>query len=229
MRLDFAEERRWKRVLAREYAYQIVEWHLSTPSAKAEMMVGGIGWATRKYAPEPKVKERTPAAAQETAQEGAVHEDEVPDTSGEVLEEMMPRRAKRGRGRPKRYIDDEDDKMDDSEPKEKPEDPALDTEEVQMADDGPTAAAEGPTGAEPTDKPQTEMDTAVDPKLDSAGDLDAEGEADAEGELDAQGEDDGEGSADIVDGVIGLEGASCVVGNGCTRLTFRLRRCGWRR
>jgi chromatin modification-related protein VID21 len=44
MRVDFAEERRWKRLAAREFAYQVVEWHLATIEEKARSMVGGRGW-----------------------------------------------------------------------------------------------------------------------------------------------------------------------------------------
>ncbi|BEI82084.1 hypothetical protein CcaverHIS002_0212440 [Cutaneotrichosporon cavernicola] len=48
MQVDFSEERRWKRVVAREFAYQAVEWHLSSPGEKAELMVGGRGWGACK-------------------------------------------------------------------------------------------------------------------------------------------------------------------------------------
>jgi hypothetical protein len=191
------------------------------PKAKAAMMVGGIGWATRKYAPEPNVKEKEAVGSDETAKnagerDGAMDQDDVPDTSGEVLEEMMPRRAKRGRGRPKRYIDDEDDKpeeeaMVNTESKGRPEQPASDIEDVQMSEERAATADPVPeaSGAEPiSTKHSPNLDKPADAKAESGGEADADGEADAEGEIDAQGEDDGEGSADIVDGVIGLEGTS---------------------
>ena len=49
MRTDFAEERRWKTVEAREMVYQIVEWHLS--KNKADLMVGGRSWGACNSVP----------------------------------------------------------------------------------------------------------------------------------------------------------------------------------
>lgn len=51
MRTDFAEERRWKFVQAREFAYQCVEWHLASAEEKASLMVGGRAWGARVEAP----------------------------------------------------------------------------------------------------------------------------------------------------------------------------------
>jgi chromatin modification-related protein VID21 len=42
--VDFAEERRWKVGIAREFAFQCVEWHLASEEEKASLMVGGRGW-----------------------------------------------------------------------------------------------------------------------------------------------------------------------------------------
>lgn len=192
MRLDFAEERRWKRVLAREFAYQIVEWHLSTPADKAAMMVGEQGWGAHKR------EERLPHAAD--PDDIDMGEPEAPtdnrfddhETGAEVLEEMLPRRGKRGRGRPKKPVIDDDDE---------PEEAVEQVEQVEA--NAIKAEAMVTTPAVKSDEP-AEIGAgaiAVDGSGPVAADHDAEGEADAEGEI-----DDGEGSADIVDGVIGLEG-----------------------
>lgn len=53
MRTDFAEERRWKVVEAREIAYQVVEWHLASPEEKKTLMVGGRGWGECRNVPIP--------------------------------------------------------------------------------------------------------------------------------------------------------------------------------
>ena len=219
MRLDFAEERRWKRVLAREFAYQVVEWHLASPRDKASLMVGGIGWGARRRAsasnpksktngkPAPEIKDKEPAEDDVAMEE----ETEEENTGGQVLDEIMPRRASRGR-KSKRRTDAEEDltpapestkgedvEMDNGEAEPSAEPAAESTEEVPALQ---------PAAAEDADKPISANSVPkADADADAEGEADADGEADAEGEVDAQGEDDGE-SADVVDGVIGLGGKS---------------------
>lgn len=53
MRSDFSEERRWKRVEAVEFVYQIALWHLKRPDEKASLMVGGRGWGRSNDTPIP--------------------------------------------------------------------------------------------------------------------------------------------------------------------------------
>ena len=238
MRLDFAEERRWKRVLAREFAYQVVEWHLSSPRDKASLMVGGIGWGVRRAsAPEPrsmtngksvpeiqdKESERDDVAMEADAEEE--------NTGGQVLDEIMPRRATRGR-KPKRRADAEEDLT--PEPESKSE--TTKDADVAMDGDGDEPAAESTDYAQ---APETAVnddanggipaETDAEPDADAEGEVDADGEADAEGEIDAQGEDDGE-SADVVDGVIGLGGKSTPVRLASTDLRYpRSRWCRRRR
>jgi chromatin modification-related protein VID21 len=218
MRLDFAEERRWKRVLAREFAYQVVEWHLSSPRDKASLMVGGIGWGARRaLAAKPKPKTNGKAASEikdkESVEDDVAMEEEAEEenTGGQVLDEIMPRRATRGR-KPKRRTDAEEDLTPEPElnpASTKDADVEMDEDEAEptakIADDAqvPEAAV-----VENTEKPISAKSVPQpDPDADAEGEVDAEGEADAEGEVDAQGEDDGE-SADVVDGVIGLGGKS---------------------
>jgi chromatin modification-related protein VID21 len=233
MRLDFAEERRWKRVLAREFAYQVVEWHLSSPRDKASLMVGGIGWGARRaLAAKPKSKTNGKAASEnkdkDSAEDDVAMEEEAEEenTGGQVLDEIMPRRATRGR-KPKRRADAEEDLTPEPESKSataKDADVDMDEEEAEPAaettDDAPIPEA---AVVEDADKGISAIPSA-EPDADAEGEVDADGEADAEGEVDAQGEDDGE-SADVVDGVIGLGGKS--IPKRQTRTDFRYSRCRW--
>lgn len=199
MSVDFTEERRWKRVLAREFAYQIVEWHLSTPDDKAAMMVGERGWRSISNYSKDEGGGGS-GRAKSVAGDADIDMDETDtaadlDASGaEVLEEMLPRRGKRGRGRPKRA--------------------GLDQDEVE-ADEAVDAQPIDETNVAPDSKPENNPDKAAEaePEVDRVTadvelqkDVDLDGDADAEGEVDDGADDDGEGSADIVDGVIGLEG-----------------------
>ena len=219
MRLDFAEERRWKRVLAREYAYQVVEWHLSSPRDKASLMVGGIGWGARRHTPvtepAPPLKSKANENPQDTgdlaeeadtAKETAENSLEVEEenTGGQVLDEIMPRRATRGKGKLKRRLDEEKETTPEPEPKPS----ATDDIDVQMTGNaGETPAAPVAEPGSPTEPPPAAAGKSDAKATTDTEDVDADGEADAEGEVDAQGEDDGE-SADVVDGVIGLSGES---------------------
>jgi chromatin modification-related protein VID21 len=218
MRLDFAEERRWKRVLAREFAYQVVEWHLSSPRDKASLMVGGIGWGARRVlAAKPKPKTNGKAAPvikdKDSAEDDVAMDQEAEEenTGGQVLEEIMPRRPTRGR-KPKRRADAEEDVT--PEPgSTKEEDVEMDIGEAEPSAEPAAKSTEEvpalqPAAAEDADKPISANSVPkADADADAEGEADADGEADAEGEVDAQGEDDGE-SADVVDGVIGLGGKS---------------------
>jgi chromatin modification-related protein VID21 len=105
MRTDFAEERRWKIVEAREFAYQCVEWHLAKPDEKASLMVGGRGWGACNGVPIPGRTagpmsaeddvemlvqvdgEDSPAAAQAT---------NLDATGAQVLDEIMPEKGQEG-------------------------------------------------------------------------------------------------------------------------------------
>ena len=162
MRTDFAEERRWKFVEAREFAYQCVEWHLASEEEKAEMMVGNRGWGSRKDAriSDRMASDRATADTMDIDPSATTAEDDVemliqPDaddleseapaaadhaqaTGAEVLEEIMP---------------------DSTEPKEEP---GVDTDAAET--------------------------TIADAERDADGEADAEGEVDAEGEADADGE-----------------------------------------
>ncbi|ODN97394.1 hypothetical protein L198_03958 [Cryptococcus wingfieldii CBS 7118] len=53
MRTDFSEERRWKVVQAREFAYEVVEWHLASSDERKALMVGGRGWGESNKVPIP--------------------------------------------------------------------------------------------------------------------------------------------------------------------------------
>jgi chromatin modification-related protein VID21 len=210
MRLDFAEERRWKRMVAREFAYQVVEWHLSSPKAKAELMITRNGWThvegpvTPRPAATTEGKEGHKRSRNGSRKDTADNEEKddgmTEDTSGEVLEELLPRRAKRGRGRPKRLAVDEDEEEE--------------TVEVEAEQESSAALTAARGSAEPTDEMEVDDAKEVANRAravsvpDGEVEADAEGEVDADGEADALGEEDGEGSADIVDGVIGLEGRS---------------------
>ena len=234
MRLDFAEERRWKRVLAREFAYQVVEWHLSSPRDKASLMVGGIGWGARRRASPsaPKSKTNGKAAPEIKGKDSAeddVAMDEEGDqenTGGQVLNEIMPRRATRGR-KPKRRADAEEDLTPEPETT-KDADVEMDEGEAESpvepaAEPTDEALAPQPAAPEDADKPTSpKLVSKADADAEGEADADADGEADAEGEVDAQGEDDGE-SADVVDGVIGLGGKSNP--KHLIRTDFRYSRC----
>jgi chromatin modification-related protein VID21 len=236
MRLDFAEERRWKRVLAREFAYQVVEWHLSSPRDKASLMVGGTGWGARRRASASKPKSKTNGKAaseikdKESVEDNVAMDEEAEEenTGGQVLDEIMPRRATRGR-KPKRRADAEEDLT--PEPESNPTttkdaDVEMDEDEAEpaakIADDASIPAA---AVVEDADKGISAKPNA-EPDADAEGEADADGEADAEGEVDAQGEDDGE-SADVVDGVIGLGGKFTTARR--IRTDFRYTRRRWRR
>ncbi|WVO13268.1 hypothetical protein L204_100881 [Cryptococcus depauperatus] len=105
MRADFAEERRWKFVEAREFAYQIVEWHLASEEVRASMMVGGRGWgkfndtsisgsSNRKR--EVEVEERQKAMAEDEDVEMLVGQGDLTDGEGEagkVLESINEMKA----------------------------------------------------------------------------------------------------------------------------------------
>jgi len=232
MRLDFAEERRWKRVLAREFAYQVVEWHLSSPHDKASLMVGGIGWGARPASatePKPMTNGKSVPEIQDKESEQddvAMEADaEEENTGGQVLDEIMPRRATRGR-KPKRRADAEEDLT--PEPESKSET----TKDADVAMDGvgdehaaeSTDDAQAPEAAVNEDASGIPAKPDAEPDADAEGEVDADGEADAEGEIDAQGEDDGE-SADVVDGVIGLGGKSTPMHLAST--DFRYPRSRW--
>jgi chromatin modification-related protein VID21 len=276
MRLDFTEERRWKRVLALEFAIQVVEWHLSSEMDRAQLMVGSKGWqkdAPRPaLAPLPRIKidfqskkrdsdgfyvfaedgdvymdseeedtrETAPkrTTQKQTRKEDPGDQEDVQDSSGEVLDEIMPRRGKRGRARPKRLAEemDEDHAEEDVPLITESEDPtqppsaseesemnSAEIEEVEMANNSPSKADVPKTDDTSKDEP-----IKTDTDADAEGEEDAEGEVDAEGELDAQGEDDG-GSADIVDGVIGLEGEISDRVHCLTEADHRHHQCRWSR
>jgi len=238
MRLDFAEERRWKRVLAREFAYQVVEWHLSSSRDKASLMVGGIGWGARRRASASAPKSKTNGTSapeigdKDSAGDDVAMDDEGAEenTGGQVLDEIMPRRATRGR-KPKRRVDaeedltpepestkDADDKMDTGEAEPSVEPAAEPTDEALAPHSAAPEDADKPISAKSVSKADADAEGEAD------ADADADGEADAEGEVDAQGEDDGE-SADVVDGVVGLGGKSTP--KRLIRTDFRYSRCGW--
>lgn len=199
MRLDYAEERRWKRVLAREFAYQVVEWHLSTPADKAAMMVGERGWGMHKREPTPRPSSKPTDITMDEPDSVAADGNQHQETSAEVLEEMLPRRGKRGRGKPKRSDIDEDDET--GQAIDRAEEQAEGNVKTEHSSFTSAIKVDEPAGPEPRDPASAIQDAQNQPA-----DVDAEGEADAEGEI-----DDGEGSADIVDGVIGLEGESAVL------------------
>lgn len=193
MRLDFAEERRWKIVLAREFAFQIVEWHLSSPEEKALLMVGERGWASRPRDTENLA--RRPAHEDQAdvdmdGEDGTIGVQE--ETGAEVLDEMLPRRGTRGRGQArKRALDEDDDTVE--APNADTPDTAKPEKEVSLPEKSAAGNAGSEQRAEQVEGPKESATRPAEP--------DADGEADADGEI-----DDGEGSADIVDGVIGLEG-----------------------
>jgi chromatin modification-related protein VID21 len=204
MRLDYAEERRWKRMLAREFAYQVVEWHLSSPEDKAALMVGSRGWSSPQSIDSAESTSR-PAHGDDiemdtTAGETEGDKGQMDDTSGEVLKELLPRRGRRGR---KANLEAVNDEVAEQEQEEG------DESEAKKADTpGPTTPHDDiDIATQDTSKQAPEPgQVAAAAEKTQEGEVDADGEMDAEGEIDALGEDDdGEGSADIVDGVIGLE------------------------
>lgn len=210
-------------------------------------MVGGVGWGARTHRAPPvttsddiskpngkstakdKAFKTDGSAAMDIAEENENgNEPDEENISGQVLDEIMPRRATRAKGKGKRRLDADEDKETTPEPRSKRS--GTENGDVEMAEEGADSSSK-PTDEPTADKPNLLMEVApdaaaakVDPatNVDATGEVDAEGEADAEGEVDAQGEDDGE-SADVVDGVIGLSGESNIyVG---MRLRRRYRRC----
>lgn len=154
MRTDFAEERRWKVVEAREFAYQVVEWHLASPEEKKALMVGGRGWGECRNVPIPghagKRKEVTvEVEAEDEDVEMLVGQEGELDGEGEankVLESIDEMR------------------VNEKERENRPEDPR---ETVNINQDiGEEVDAEG------------EADADGEPEN---GEADAEGEADADG------------------------------------------------
>ncbi|KAK4687612.1 chromatin modification-related protein VID21, partial [Tremellales sp. Uapishka_1] len=182
MRVDFAEERRWKRVEAREFAYQVVEWHLSNPEGKRRLMVGHRGWGESTHLPIPghsgrMVEDDIPEAedvemliGEEATEE--LEDDAMDATGADVLETMVT-----------------DETVEDIEVKE------------EAVEDTIPVIAEG----------ENDADGEADADAEGEADVDAEGEADANGEADAEGEaePDAEGEVEVVvaegDGAVGLE------------------------
>ena len=117
MRADYAEERRWKRVLAREFAYQAVEWHLSSPEEKLKLMVGGRGWGESRDLPipghfgercmgsfalaagSPEEDEGMPVFQSQRQRSNATEQsgEDMNETGAEVLEDIFPRHDEEGR------------------------------------------------------------------------------------------------------------------------------------
>lgn len=199
MRTDFAEERRWKVVMAREFAYQAVEWHLSNTESKASRMVGGRGWGKCNDVPIPGhpgirmdmdelplrgsaedvvemlVGQADPEDGFTAEQDGAVGMDA---TGAEVLEDILPKSP--------------GENADTAGPLEPIARRKGVDEDITMR--GDALAGDGM------------------PQSDDMGELDAAPELDAVGELDAigAGDLDAEGEADVSEvGVVGLEGEQC--------------------
>lgn len=156
------------------------------------MMVGERGWISTAG------RVKRPAASSSRSNARAVGDTdgtgmeidsamELQESGAEVLEEMLPRRGRRGRGKPKAAVNDDEE---------------LGDEDVDGQTDLQVVKSEIDDRAKDSTT-NVNVDQARDVSDDSKGGANAEEDADAEGEV-----DDGEGSADIVDGVIGLEGKS---------------------
>ena len=105
MRTDFAEERRWKIVEAREFAYQCVEWHLAKPDEKASLMVGGRGWGACNGVPIPGRTAGAMSAEDDVEMLVQVDGEDSPAaaratnldaTGAQVLDEIMPEKGQEG-------------------------------------------------------------------------------------------------------------------------------------
>ena len=202
MRTDFAEERRWKVVLSRELAYQVVQWYLSRADEKAEGMVGGRGWGQSKDVP-------------------------IPGHSGVRLKRDMPHRL----GSPEHDVEmiagqPETEEHDLTAERGDGED-AMGAQVLEdilstIADPGKNPAAEAELNVAGLKGKHADEDDDMGEDVDAEGEEDAEGEPDAGGEVNAVDESDskdGPNAADDVDaggeadaeaeGVVGLEGEHC--------------------
>ncbi|KAK6907275.1 hypothetical protein I203_101265 [Kwoniella mangroviensis CBS 8507] len=183
MRVDFNEERKWKLIQAREFAYQVVEWHLSTEEEKAKLMVGNRGWGKSNDQPIPGHSGNRETNIQIDGQQGQ-GQLEVPNTSAEDddvemligREEDSPAEEGVAGAEVLESIDEMKEVQDEVVKKE--------NEDVEMGED---ADADGEEDA--------------DGEPDDGGTADADGE-----EEDAEGEEDVEGEAeDVGEDVVGLD------------------------
>ncbi len=202
MRTDYAEERRWKIIEAREFAYHVVEWHLSRPRERAQLMVGGRGWGECNEVPVP-------------GHYGRMREKDVPAESAEDDVEMLVGQAdaEEAEGTAERGFG-----MDATGAE------VLKNILANLADEG-LDAARGAGKANAVKEEQAEDDDAMGEEVDAEGEEDAQGEpenaavpADVDAEGEADGEMDAEGEMDVDDqpagsgqGVIGLEGKTFTV------------------
>jgi chromatin modification-related protein VID21 len=227
MHVDFTEERRWKRVAAREFAYQVVEWHLASLSDRARRMVGGRGWGESNDVPIPGRRDRidedgdmdaemdggaeagaeaegdAEAAAEADAEDaveamGGSAEDDV-----EMLVQPEAEDDEAG-GEAGKVLETMFDK--DTQEEEQEQEEGKDKEKENGEEDATGGDADEALVSAEVKK---EEDEPMGEDADAEGEEDAEGDADAEGEEDADGEVDAEGEEEVpADGVVGLEGGS---------------------